>query len=1019
MNIQSSFSRIKSNLIFDELYCYRFLLFSIMMFFTFGNSFAQQFVLQDFTSGTVGNPVINAPVSWGINGGGNGTFTISSNSLTHTNYNGGCDNALTVGKSTSGTSNVAQAFTATSAANSVVYYSFLLNITSSANGGAGGEYFAAFGTTLTAGNYYARLFAKQTSTSTYILGISKTAAAGVFNASPTTLNYGTTYLVVVRYDYINGATNDNVYLWINPVLSATEPNTANAEISVETAAAVNDAGALSANGIFTLRNNTGSPNYIIDGIKLAYATTSANCWSNLAAYSTSYQPNATATNNGPVCEGNALNLTGGPTSLTSYSWSGPNSFSNATQSPSVSSSATIAMGGIYTLTVTNANGCKDTANTLVNVTAGLLWYRDADNDLFGNPLNDSVSCTQPIGFIANNTDCNDANNLINPNTVWYRDADGDLFGNPLNDSLSCTQPIGFIANNTDCNDANHLINPNTVWHRDADGDLFGNPLNDSVSCTQPIGYITNNTDCNDASNLINPNTVWYRDADNDNFGNLLNDSVSCTQPAGYIANNTDCNDANNLINPNTVWYRDADNDLFGNPLNDSVSCTQPIGFIANNTDCNDASNAINPNTVWYRDADSDNFGDVLNDSSSCTQPSGYVSSNTDCDDTDNSLNPNTVWYEDADGDNFGNSQVDSIICTQPSGYVSDSTDCNDVDNSINPNTVWYLDADNDNFGDAQNDSVSCVQPSGYVSDNTDCNDAVNSINPNTIWYRDADSDNFGDPLSDSSFCTRPSGYVTDDSDCDDADNSINPNTVWYEDTDADGLGDVSSSTASCTQPSGYVSNSNDCDDASSAIGTGTTWYKDGDGDLFGNSGIDSISCTQPVGYVSSSTDCNDNSSTVGAANTWYRDADGDLFGNIATTQTACSKPTGYVSNSTDCSDSNPNIKPGSTEIQGNGIDENCDGVDGYLGLNDINALSSVEVYPNPGTTFLNLTFNINWSSDLKVSLYNIEGALISVHQNLDVNTSTLSIDTEILAAGVYIIRVEDELKSAVLRWTKQ
>jgi len=38
-------------------------------------------------------------------------------------------------------------------------------------------------------------------------------------------------------------------------------------------------------------------------------------------------PTATASNNGPVCVGGTLTLTGGPDSMDSYSWSGPNSYS--------------------------------------------------------------------------------------------------------------------------------------------------------------------------------------------------------------------------------------------------------------------------------------------------------------------------------------------------------------------------------------------------------------------------------------------------------------------------------------------------------------------------------------------------------------------------------------------------------------------------------------------------------------------------------------------------------------------
>jgi hypothetical protein len=81
------------------------------------------------------------------------------------------------------------------------------------------------------------------------------------------------------------------------------------------------------------------------------------------------KPTATATNNGPVCAGAALTLTGGPGSMTTYAWSGPLSYSNATQSPTVSANATTAMTGTYTLTVTDANGCTGTASTAATVNA--------------------------------------------------------------------------------------------------------------------------------------------------------------------------------------------------------------------------------------------------------------------------------------------------------------------------------------------------------------------------------------------------------------------------------------------------------------------------------------------------------------------------------------------------------------------------------------------------------------------------------------------------------------------------
>ncbi len=70
-----------------------------------------------------------------------------------------------------------------------------------------------------------------------------------------------------------------------------------------------------------------------------------------------------ASNNGPICEGSPLLLTGSPSFLTSYSWTGPNGFTSSLQNPQVSQEATVFMSGVYTLTVTTSNGCVGTDTT--------------------------------------------------------------------------------------------------------------------------------------------------------------------------------------------------------------------------------------------------------------------------------------------------------------------------------------------------------------------------------------------------------------------------------------------------------------------------------------------------------------------------------------------------------------------------------------------------------------------------------------------------------------------------------
>ena len=70
----------------------------------------------------------------------------------------------------------------------------------------------------------------------------------------------------------------------------------------------------------------------------------------------------TAGNNGPVCSGSTLSLTASTISSATYSWTGPNGYTSSQQNPTVSSSATAAMAGTYTVTAM-VGGCTSSGGT--------------------------------------------------------------------------------------------------------------------------------------------------------------------------------------------------------------------------------------------------------------------------------------------------------------------------------------------------------------------------------------------------------------------------------------------------------------------------------------------------------------------------------------------------------------------------------------------------------------------------------------------------------------------------------
>jgi hypothetical protein len=60
------------------------------------------------------------------------------------------------------------------------------------------------------------------------------------------------------------------------------------------------------------------------------------------------------------------------------------------------------------------NTIDDNCDTQIDEGVKLTFYADADNDGFGNIASTTLACSAPVGFVSNNTDCNDNNNAVKP-----------------------------------------------------------------------------------------------------------------------------------------------------------------------------------------------------------------------------------------------------------------------------------------------------------------------------------------------------------------------------------------------------------------------------------------------------------------------------------------------------------------------------------------------------------------------------------------------------------------------------
>ncbi len=557
----------------------------------------------------------------------------------------------------------------------------------------------------------------------------------------------------------------------------------------------------------------------------------------------------------------------------------------------------------------NCSGTADDDDATVDVSTLATWYRDSDQDGYGDAATTSAACDDPstvaTAWVSDDSDCNDRDSEVHPGAAEIcdsRDIDNDCNG--LADDL----------------DAGVLVSTMSDWYLDDDGDGYGS-LTHVAACDDPSSstadYVANSSDCDDTQSSINP------------AASEICDSANTDEDCDGLADDAD---TSTLSSSKSNWRPDVDKDGYGSAAaTGRNACDDPststTAYVLDATDCDDSSASVNPGAAEVCDgSDVDEDCDGLSDD----------------DDSSVASAGKTDWYPDDDGDGYGDaSHIGAAWCDNPSTsvavWVTDDSDCDDANVAIHPGAdevcdsadvdedcnglrddddpgvdlsladIYYPDADSDGYGDQSDVGTAyCDDPStpslAYLQDNSDCDDDAFAIHPGATEVCDSlDADEDCD------------GFTDDD----DPTVDLSAASTWYIDSDRDGYGsDSASGTLACDNPTtasvDYQLDNSDCDDTRDAVNPGATEVCD-------TFNLDE-DCDGLVNDL-------DPSVAPMTKTLWYPDADQDGYGDATSSASGyCEDPSTasvwWTEDNSDCNDSVDTIYPGANE-ECNGLDDDC------------------------------------------------------------------------------------------------
>ncbi|MFA5828867.1 MAG: MopE-related protein, partial [Candidatus Shapirobacteria bacterium] len=457
------------------------------------------------------------------------------------------------------------------------------------------------------------------------------------------------------------------------------------------------------------------------------------------------------------------------------------------------------------------DGIDNNCDSKIDEGETFVYYKDNDNDGFGDFSTTIESCSPPVGYVDNKLDCNDTNSSISPiasevvgdgidqncdgEELCFTDTDNDGYRteNTLRSSdLDCSDSTEAYPTQPalDCQDTENQVYPGATeipddsidqdcsgsdtvtCYYDSDQDGHGSTnavISTDGKCLPDRFESANDQDCDDDDVKISPAALEICDGIDNNCDSIIDEGCEVCGN-NIVEGNEQCDDGNlnnyDFCNSSCQKIPDADGDGFaGNDCNDSVASIYPgaTEIVGDGTDQN-----CDGQEMCYVDVDNDGYrtSSQVNSSDFDCNDSGEASSSDpsgDCNDANSTINPGAA--EICDGkDNNCNGSTDE---GNPGGNISCSTGLPGICSAGATQCVAGV--------------ISCIQssqPSPEICDGKD-NDCDNSFDEDvkTTFYQDLDADRYGNSLINTQSCIAPVGYVSDPTDCNDLDAATHPGAI--------------------------------------------------------------------------------------------------------------------------------------------------------------------------------------------------------------------------------------------------